>query len=114
MNLQALQYIDINKVIQEGLRTELGENNLSLLQRIDGSDSDRYVVVEGRRYKKTRQYQINCEGVRPQYMKAQPLFSNSILKICIYTRRARTAQMPWMFPSTRNYTTDCKNHCLNI
>lgn len=79
MNLQALQYIDINKVIQEGLRTELGENNLSLLQRIDGSDSDRYVVVEGRRYKKTRQYQINCEGVRPQYMKAQPLFSNSIL-----------------------------------
>jgi len=79
MNLQALQYIDINKVIQEGLRTELGENNLSLLQRIDGSDSDRYVVVEGRRYKKSRQYQINREGVRPQYMKAQPLFSNSIL-----------------------------------
>jgi len=79
MNLQALQYIDINKVIQEGLNTELGENNLTLLQRIEGFDSDRYVVVEGRRNKRTSQHQINPEGVRPQYMKAQPLFSNSLL-----------------------------------
>lgn len=79
MNLQALQYIDINSVIAEGLSTEDGGTNSSLVQRIEGSGINRYVVVEGRRHTEKKRSGSDRHSERPLYLKAQPVFANSLL-----------------------------------
>lgn len=81
MNLQALQYIDINSAIAHSIGHGSGTKSLdsSLVQRIEGSDSDRYVVVEGPRCALQNRTSDNQFGRRPCYLKAQPVFINSLL-----------------------------------
>lgn len=81
MNLQALQYIDINSAIENAIGHGSGTQSLdsNLVQRIEGSDSDRYVVIEGPRCRHQNRSSDNQSGGRPCYLKAQPVFINSLL-----------------------------------
>ncbi len=79
MNLQALQYIDISSAIAEGLHAGEHELNAALVQRMEGSAGERYVVVEGPRCKAEDPSANRQTSARPLYLKAQPVFSNSLL-----------------------------------
>ena len=79
MNLQALQYIDINSVIAECLVTEHTRRIPSLVQRIEGFGQNRYVIIEGDWQTDPQQTTIHQKSERPLYLKAQPVFANSLL-----------------------------------